>query len=126
MNQDFVKADIVDLIKQVYAVLEFSPSQIDAALDDFYGINQSAVAAQMVTDFTPKEVEELNKCLSPEFAGNRQEKLGEIVKSHFSNTNFAAKAGEATDKAWREYAAYLKTLGNDSQKEKISQILASI
>ena len=62
----------------------------------------------------------------PELAANHQEKLGEIVKNHFMNGNFAAKAGEATNKAWREYAAYLKTLGNDSQKEKINQILAGI
>ena len=64
MEEEIAKKYIIDTIKQVYAVLEFSPREVDMALDDFCGINQSVIAAQMATDFTPGEVDELNKCRS--------------------------------------------------------------
>jgi len=124
MDGESVKTNILDSIKQIYGILEFSPMEIDAALDDFCGINQSELIAEIINDLSEAEVLELNACLSPEFTDSGRGKIEEMIKKHFLKQEFAAKSNEAAEKSWREYAAYLKTLGNASQREKIDRVLA--
>jgi len=124
MDGEKTKKNILKLSGRIYAILEFSPTEVEAALDDFRDLNQSALAAEIVDDFSEKEVNELNEYLSLESGASVRGKIEELIKNHCLKREFAVKANEALESVWQEYVAFLKNLGNVTQKEKIDEILA--
>lgn len=126
MHSGPAKTNILNSVKQVYSILKFSPKEAQAALNDLAGISQSAIMAEMMGDLSKDEIVELEKCFLPENAAGKKEMIERAVRKHFLKKEFIVKAEIVSEKVWREYAAYLRSLGNDEQREKIGQMLAGI
>ena len=116
---------IQEKLKMVYAVLKFSENEAKEALSDLAGIQQVAVATELVKVLTEDEVKTLND-LAQKPDEEKKAAMEQIAKAHAADEGFKAAAQAAAKKVIDEHAAYLKTRGDDSQKAEIAQILGVI
>jgi len=113
-------------LTRVYETLKFTPDEAKGALNDLAGLQQLAVATELLKSLTEGEVAELNKDFAAKSEDERKAMIEEIAKAHGADIEFVAAAQAAAKKVLDDHIAYLKTRGDDSQKETIGKLLAEI
>lgn len=116
---------IQSALARVYEILEFTPDGATNALNDLAGIQQVAVATELVKVLTEDEVKTLNG-LAQKSDEEKKAAMEQIAKAHAADENFKAASLSAAKKVLDEHIAYLKTRGDDAQKAEIAKILAEI
>ncbi|MCU0652986.1 MAG: hypothetical protein MUD10_01895 [Candidatus Pacebacteria bacterium] len=116
---------IQEVLKKVYGILKFSEQEARDSLSDLAGIQQVAVATELVKVLTEDEVKTLND-LGQKSDEEKKAAMEQIAKAHANDENFKKAAAEAAKKVLDEHVAYLRTRGDDSQKAEIAKILAEI
>ncbi len=116
---------IQEALKKVYGILKFSDKEAQDSLNDLAGIQQVAVATELVKVLTEDEVKTLNE-LAQKSDEEKKALMEQIAKAHAADEGFKAAAQAAAKKVIDEHAAYLKTRGDDAQKAEIAKILAEI
>jgi hypothetical protein len=109
-----------------YGLLGFTPEQIEKALGEVAGLQQMAVAREMIKDLAKEELDALSGLLAGSQSGDKQKEIDALMQKHKPSKEFELKAKLAIERILHEHAAYLKTLGNDYQKEKIATLLSEI
>jgi len=117
--------NIQENLKEVYAVLKFSEKEAQDALNDLAGIQQVAVAAELVKTLSEDEASELNAA-AQKSDEEKKAVMEKIAKARANDENFKTAAQAAAKKVIDEHIAYLKTRGDDAQKAEIAKILAEI
>ena len=117
--------NIQENLKEVYAVLKFSEKEAQDALNDLAGIQQVAVAAELVKTLSEDEASELNAAAQKPDE-EKKAVMEKIAKARANDENFKTAAQAAAKKVIDEHIAYLKTRGDDAQKAEIAKILAEI
>ena len=124
VNDKDLKA-IRDVAARAYEILKFTPEDIKDALDDLAGIQQVAVATELVKVLTADEIKTLNEA-AKKSEEEKNAAMEQIIKTHAADEGFKTRAQAAAKKVLGEHIAYLKTRGDDNQKEAIAKILAEI
>ena len=114
-----------EALKKVYTILKFSEEEVKDALNDLAGIQQVAVATELVKVLTEDEVKTLND-LAQKSDAEKKAAMEQIAKAHAGDENFKKAAAEAAKRVVDEHAAYLKTRGDEAQKAEIAKILSEI
>ena len=122
-NQD--PKTIHNALTLVYEILKFSPDEIKNALNDLAGIQQVAVATELVKVLGEDEVKTLND-LAQKTDEEKKAAMEQIAKAHANDETFKTAAQVAAKKVLDEHITYLKTRGDESQKAEIAKILAEI
>jgi hypothetical protein len=117
---------IQGVLSRVYETLKFTSDEINGALNDLAGVQQLAVAAELLKSLTQAEVGKLNKDFAVKSEEERRATMEQIAKAHVADVDFKTRVQEAAKKVLDEHIAYLKTRGDDSQKAEIAKILAGI
>ena len=123
-NQD--RETIQNTLTRVYGILKFTPDEAKRALNDLAGVQQLAVSAELLKSLTEAEVADLNNDFASKSEQERKATMEQIAKAHATDDDFKARAKTAAKKVLDEHIAYLKTRGDDGQKEAIGRILAEI
>jgi hypothetical protein len=126
MEDDQDQKIIKNVLVRVYEALKFTPDEINGALNDLAGIQQLAMATELLKSLTETEVAELNKDFAVKRELERKVMIERIAKTHASEDDFKARVQSAAKKVLNEHIAYLKTRGDGAQKEAIAKILAEI
>lgn len=113
-------------LTRVYETLKFTPDEAKGALNDLAGLQQLAVSTELLKSLTESEVASLNKDFAAKTEDERKAMVEQIAKAHGTDKNFMAAAQAAAKKVLDDHIAYLKTRGDDVQKEAIGKILAEI
>jgi hypothetical protein len=113
------------ILKRVYGILKFSEAEAKDALNDLAGIQQVAVATELVKVLTEDEVKTLNG-LAQKTDSERKTAMEQVAKAHAADEGFKKAAAAAAKKVIDEHIAYLKTRGDEAQKAEIAKILAEI
>lgn len=113
-------------LMSIYETLRFSPNESSEALNDLASLQQLAVSTELLKSLTEAEVAELNKDFATKSKDQRKRMIEEIVKSHTADKDFAVRAQAAAKKVLDNHIAYLKTRGDDAQKQAIAKILTEI
>jgi hypothetical protein len=114
-----------EFFKKIYAILKFSDDEIKNAMIDLSGVQQVAVATELVKVLTEDEVKILNE-LAQKSDEEKRAAMEQIAKAHASDEAFKTAAAVAAKKVIDEHVAYLKTRGDEAQKAEIAKILADI
>ena len=114
-----------EALKKVYTILKFSEEEVKDALNDLAGIQQVAVATELVKVLTEDEVKTLND-LAQKSDAEKKAAMEQIAKAHAGDENFKKATAEAAKRVVDEHAAYLKTRGDEAQKAEIAKILSEI
>ncbi len=112
-------------LKKVYSILKFTDDEADSALNDLVGIQQAAVANELLKTLTEEEAIQIG-ALAQKSDEEKKAAMEQIAKAHAGDDGFKAAAQAAAKKVVDEHVAYLKTRGDDSQKAEIAQILEGI
>jgi hypothetical protein len=123
-NQD--QKAIQNALTRVYEVLKFTADEAKGALNDLAGVQQLTVSTELLKSLTAAEVAELNKDFVTKSEEERKTMIEQIGKAHGADVEFMARAQAAAKKVLDDHIAYLKTRGDDGQKEAIGKILAEI
>jgi hypothetical protein len=126
MENDQDQKIIKNALTAVYETLKFAPDEIDGALSDLAGVQQIAITTEVLKSLTETEVAELNKDFAVKPELERKAMIERIAKTHAAEDDFKARVQSAAKKVLDEHIAYLKTRGDDRQKEAIAKILAEI
>jgi len=121
MVQDTSK--IKDCLVRIYGILEFTSEEVAAAMEKLAKIQQAAVSAAFLESLTPEEVKSINDAAQK----SDQEKkaiIEQITQGHAVNEDFKNRTQAEIKKVISEHTAYLKTRGDDRQKNEIAKILA--
>jgi len=111
---------------EAYGILNFTSDQKEKALGEIAGLQQLAIAREMVKDLAKEELDDLGKILAKGEDEIKQEEIDAILKKHSPSKNLEFNVKLAIEKVLRDHAAFLKTQGNESQKEKITALLSNI
>jgi hypothetical protein len=95
-------------------------------LNDLAGVQQLAVSTELLKSLTENEVASLNKDFAVKSEEERKKLIEEIAKAYVSDEDFKSRAQAAAKKVFDEHIAYLKTRGDDGQKQAIAKILSEI
>jgi vacuolar-type H+-ATPase subunit H len=106
--------------------LKFKPEEIKAALNDLTGIQQMAVFNELLKDLNENEIAALNSDFSQKTEPERNQMLEDLVKARRDNQEFKTRVQAAAKKVLDGHITYLKTRGDDNQKQIISQILSEV
>ncbi|MCU0652983.1 MAG: hypothetical protein MUD10_01880 [Candidatus Pacebacteria bacterium] len=117
-----ITEDIQDALVRVYSILQFSEAETKDALGDLAGIQQVAVATELVKVLTEDEVKTLNE-LGQKSDDEKKAAMEQIARAHAGDESFKKAAAEAAKKVIDEHVAYLKTRGDEAQKAEIAKIL---
>jgi len=117
--------NVQEVLIKVYGILKFTETEAKDALNDLAGIQQVAVATEMVKVLTEDEVKTLNG-LAQKTDEEKKAAMEQIAKMHAAEEGFKAAAQAAAKKVLDEHIAYLKTRGDEAQKAEIAKILAEI
>jgi len=109
-----------------YAVLSFTPEQIQKALGDLDGLRQLAVAKELAEDLAKEELGFLNELLANGSGRDLSKEMDAVLQKHQLSENFKLRARTAAETVLHDHIANLKTLGNDSQKQKLAAIFAEM
>jgi hypothetical protein len=116
---------INDTLVRVYEALKFTSEEVKGALNDLVGIQQIAVATELLKSLTESEVKTLND-LASKSDEEKKKTMEQIAQAHKDDKDFAGRARAAAKKVLDDHIAYLKTRGDEGQKEEIGKILAAI
>jgi len=117
--------NIKNILKRVYGILKFSEDEAKDSLSDLAGIQQVAVATELMKVLGEEEVKTLNG-LAQKTDEERKAAMEQIAKAHAGDEGFKTAAQAAAKKVLDEHIAYLKTRGDEAQKAEIAKILAEI
>jgi hypothetical protein len=120
-----ITKNIQDALTRVYSILKFTEAETDDALGDLAGIQQVAVATELVKMLNEEEIKTLNG-LAEKSEVEKKAAMEQIVKVRATDSDFKYRAQAAAKKVLDEHIAYLKTRGDDNQKQAINKILAEI
>jgi len=109
----------------VYELLDFTTKQKEKALGEIAGLQQLAIAREMVKDLAKEELDALGRILVKKEDEIKQEEIDAILKKHLPSKNLELNVKLAIERVLRDHAAFLKTQGNESQKEKIAALLSN-
>ncbi len=114
-----------EVLKKVYGILKFSDKEAQNALNNLAGIQQVAVATELVKVLGEDEVKTLND-LAQKSDEEKKAAMEQIAKAHAADDGFKTAAQSAAKKVIDEHIAYLKTRGDEAQKAEIAKILEGI
>jgi copper oxidase (laccase) domain-containing protein len=114
-----------DLLNRVYEILKLTPEEIKAAIGELAKAQQAAVSAELLKSMTEEEAG-LIAGLGQKTGGEQAAAMEKIAKNHLADENFKNRAIAAAKSVINEHIAYLKTRGDDHQKEQIAKILSEI
>jgi hypothetical protein len=117
---------IQNALSRVYEVLKFKPDEVKTALNDLTGIQQMAVFNELLKDLDENEVATLNNDFSQKTDSEKNQMLEDLVKARQNDQEFKARVQAAAKKVLDDHITYLKSRGDDTQKQAISQILSEI
>lgn len=121
-NQNSV---ISDSLTKVYQILKFTPEEIKNALADLAGIQQIAVATELLKSLTEAEVSEIN-AVAQKSEEEKKAAMEKVAMAHKDDADFAARAKASAKRVVDEHVVYLKTRGDEGQKAQIAQVLAGM
>lgn len=122
-NQDF--KTIQSALVRVYETLGFTPQEVKEALNDLAGLQQLAVATELLRSLTEDEVKTINGA-AQKTDEEKKAAMEQIAKAHAVDEDFKSRAQVAAKKVLDGHIAYLKTRGVEGQKAGIAKILAGI
>lgn len=117
--------NIQEALIRVYAILKFSQQEAKETLDDMVNIQQTAATAELLKRLSPPEID-LFKDIDKRSEEERNAIMAHIARAHENDAEFKSRAQAAVDKLLDEHIAYLKTRGDDAQKQAIAKIFAEI
>jgi tRNA 2-selenouridine synthase SelU len=117
---------IQDVLTRVYGLLKFTPDEVKGSINDLASIQQVAISTELIKDLTESEVADLNKDFESKSEAERKAAIEVVAKKRSANPEFLARVQAAAKKVLDEHIAYLKTRGDDGQKQEIAKILAEI
>lgn len=120
-----INKNIQDALTRAYSILKFTEAETVDALGDLAGIQQVAVATELVRVLNEDEIKTLNG-LTEKSEAKRKEAMEQIAKSRATDPDFKSNAQAAAKKVLDEHIVFLKTRGDDNQKQAINKILAEI
>jgi hypothetical protein len=113
------------VLSRVYGILKFTADEAKDALGDLAGVQQVAVATELMKVLGENEVKTLNG-LAEKSDEEKKAIMEQIAKSRAGDESFKTAAQAAAKKVLDDHIAYLKTRGDDNQKQAINKILAEI
>jgi len=116
---------IQEALTMVYIILKFTEAEAKDALNDLAGVQQVAVATELVKVLNEEEVKTLNG-LAEKSDEDKKVAMEQIAKAHAADEDFKSRAQAAAKKVLDEHIAYLKTRGDEGQKAEIAKILSEI
>jgi len=110
-------------LTRIYGVLKFTPEEVVGALNDLAGIQQIEAATELMKVLGKDEIRALDE-LAQKSDEEKRAIVEKITKIHAADNDFMARAQAAADSALNRHIEYLKTRGDESQKQQIAEILA--
>ena len=120
------QSNLKESLAKAYQILKFTPEEITEALGDLAGLQQLAVAAELLKDLSEEETKDLNTRFAAMPEDEKKKEIAAIAQKRQGSDEFKAKAKAAAEKVLADHVAYLKTRGDDAQKAQIAQALAGI
>ncbi|MFA6376455.1 MAG: hypothetical protein WCX69_03600 [Candidatus Paceibacterota bacterium] len=111
---------------EAYGILNFTSAQKEKALGEIAGLQQLAIAREMVKDLAKDELDVLGKILAKNEDEIKQEEIDAILKKHSPSKDLEFNVKLAIERVLRDHTAFLKTQGNAEQKAKIAALLTNI
>lgn len=109
----------------IYQLLKFTPSEINETFQGITQVQQVAASSELLKSLNEDEI----KIMTESVEKSDEEKQGimeQIAKNHLNDVDLKSRTQAAITGVLEEHIAYLKTRGDDRQKEEISKILAGI
>jgi polyribonucleotide nucleotidyltransferase len=116
---------IQEALNKIYKILKFTEAETKDALSDLAGIQQVAVATELIKVLNADEVKTLND-LAQKTDEEKKAAMKQIAKAHENDEDFKSWAQAVAKKVIDDHIAYLKTRGDKDQKAEIAKILAEI
>ena len=113
-------------LTRVYETLKLTLDGIKGSLNDLAGVQRLAVFTELLKSLTEAEVATLNTELSTKTDEEKKSLIESIARAHAADADFKARAQAAAKAVLDDHIAYLKTRGDETQKEVITKILAEI
>jgi hypothetical protein len=117
---------IQNTLEKAYHVLGFSLDETKKALSELAALQLLAATSELANDMAEDEAAEFGEKIAHADDEERQSMVKSLIDKRNGNVVFQEKIKAAAKKVLDDYAAYLKTRGDDSQKAQIAQILAEI
>lgn len=123
MIQDAQK--IKDSLMRIYKILELEPEDAASIINDLAKAQQLAVATELMGDLNKNDAIIIKE--SEQKTGKELDvAIESIAKNHINDQELKNRAQAAIYNVLNEHAAYLKSCGDNRQKEEIKKILAEI
>jgi hypothetical protein len=126
MDDQSKKTNVSETLMRAYQVLKMTPQETQEALNGLAGLQHLALTSELLKDLTKDEVEELNKIAPTATDEEKQKQIQMIAQKRQSNAEFGARVKVAIEKVMRDHISYLRSRGDDRQKEEITRILDEI
>jgi hypothetical protein len=115
-------ANIKDALLQAYAILEFAPREIDAAISDIIARQQQAAIEILMRDMNPEELASLHEKSTQGPEEERIKEFENLFIKRDTDNEFNAKIAAAMSGILAEHIGQLKMMGDDAQKTRLEQL----
>jgi hypothetical protein len=117
--------NIANILNRVCAILKFTPDESREAINNLAGVQQIAVASELVRVLSEEEIKTMGD-LAQKTAEEKKAVMEQIAVAHADDPKFKSASEAATQMVLTDYITYLKTRGDEAQKAEIAKVLAEI